>query len=60
MPHLTVVDTPDAALRERARKEVEDGLPVRAVAREAALWVHDDDGGWRQLAVFPLAPPDHD
>lgn len=59
VPHLTVVDTPDAALRERARKEAEAGLPVRAVAREAALWVHDDDG-WRQLAVFPLAPPDHD
>lgn len=55
VPHLTVVDTPDAALRDRARAAVEAGLPVRSTAREASLWVHDD-AGWRQLAVFAFAP----
>ncbi|MCW2572405.1 MAG: hypothetical protein JWO88_2463, partial [Frankiales bacterium] len=59
-PHLTVVDTPDGALRARARAHVEAGLPVAARAAEASLWVQDD-GSWRQLAAFPLAPSeDHD
>jgi 2'-5' RNA ligase len=52
VPHLTVVDTPDPALRARAREL--PGLPVRSVAREASLWVHDADV-WRCLARFPLA-----
>ena len=57
VPHLTVVDTPDAELRERARTAVSQGLPVHAHAHEASLWVHGADG-WRQLAAFPLGPPD--
>lgn len=54
VPHLTVVDTPDGALRSRARAEVEAGLPVQSAAREASLWVHGEDG-WTQLAALPLA-----
>ena len=57
VPHLTVVDTPDGALRERATAEVAPGLPVRSLAREAALWVHNDQG-WREVASFPLAEAD--
>ncbi len=55
VPHLTVVDTPDPALRARARAEVTGGLPVVARAAEASLWVHSADG-WTQRAAFPLAP----
>ena len=56
VPHLTVVDTPDAALRERARAEVAVGLPVRSEATEASLWVHEEGAPWGCLARFPLAP----
>ncbi|MGZ6791633.1 MAG: 2'-5' RNA ligase family protein [Mycobacteriales bacterium] len=56
VPHLTVVDSPDEALRERARKELAGGLPVRSAAREAQLWVQGDDGRWQCRASFPLAP----
>jgi 2'-5' RNA ligase len=55
VPHLTVVDTPDAALRTRARAHVGPGLPVAARAAEASLWVHGERG-WTRLASFPLAP----
>lgn len=55
VPHLTVVDTPDAALRARAREHLMAGLPLRAPAVEASLWVHEDDA-WTCLATFPLAP----
>ena len=54
VPHLTVVDTPDASLRLRAREEVAGGLPVSAVAREASLWVHPEGEPWRCLARFPM------
>ena len=56
VPHLTVVATPDAALRERARAAVAPGLPVRSSATEAALWVHEDGSDWRCLARLPFAP----
>lgn len=59
VPHLTVVDSPDAALRARAREELMAGLPLRAPAVEASLWVHPDSG-WTCLATFPLAPPEPD
>jgi hypothetical protein len=58
IPHLTVVDTPDAALRARARDAVQSGLPVHAQAVEASLWVHEDGARWQCLARFPLAPPE--
>ncbi|MCU1593083.1 MAG: hypothetical protein JWO12_475 [Frankiales bacterium] len=54
IPHLTVVDTPDAALRARAKAHVERGLPITCRAAEASLWV-DPGGGWERLATFPLA-----
>jgi hypothetical protein len=58
VPHLTVVDTPDGELRQRAREAVEPRLPVRSWATEASLWVHEDGSDWRCLARFPLAPPE--
>jgi 2'-5' RNA ligase len=57
VPHLTVVDTPDGELRQRAREAVEPGLPVRSSATEASLWVQDGSD-WRCVARFPLAPPE--
>jgi 2'-5' RNA ligase len=56
-PHLTVVDTPDADLRARAREIVEAGLPVQSRAQEASLWVHGD-AGWIHVADFPLGEGD--
>lgn len=55
VPHLTVVDTPDAELRARAATTVLPGLPLRARVAEAQLWVHGGDDRWTQRAVFPLA-----
>ncbi len=60
VPHLTVVDTPDPALRARAHKHVLDGLPLRARITEASLWVHADGEPWRCHATFPLATPEPD
>ncbi len=59
VPHLTVVDTPDSALRARAREELLAGLPLRAPAVEASLWLHAPEG-WTCRATFPLAPPEPD
>lgn len=58
VPHLTVVNTPDGALRSRARQEVAGGLPLSSVAREASLWVQEGDGRWTCRAHFPMAPPE--
>jgi hypothetical protein len=58
IPHLTVVDTPDPALRARAAEALPAGLPIRSTATEASLWVHEEGSDWRCLARFPLAPPD--
>jgi hypothetical protein len=58
VPHLTVVNTSDRAMRARARAAVEPGLPVRSSANEASLWVHEDGSEWRCLDRFPLAPPE--
>jgi 2'-5' RNA ligase len=57
VPHLTVVDSPDAELRERAATELAPGLPVQSAAREASLWVRGADG-WEPRATFPLAEPE--
>jgi len=57
-PHLTVVNTPDGALRSRAREEVMAGLPVSSVTAAASLWVQGADGRWSCLARFPMAPPE--
>jgi hypothetical protein len=58
VPHLTVVDTPDRALRARARETVAPGLPVRSLVSEASLWAHEEGERWQCLARFPLAPPE--
>ncbi len=55
VPHLTVVDTPDAQLRDRAAAHIATGLPLHAAAHEASLWMHREDG-WVLHATFPLAP----
>lgn len=55
VPHLSVVKTGDAALRDRVRTLVEQGLPVRSDDCEASLWVRDADA-WRQVASFPMGP----
>ena len=52
--HLTVVHTPDAALRAEAGDAVRPGLPLAAVAAQAALWTCDDDGRWSESHVFPF------
>ncbi len=57
VPHLTVVESPDAALRARARATVGQGLPVLSRAEVASLWVHGD-AGWTRLADFPLGEGD--
>jgi hypothetical protein len=59
VPHLTVVDTPDAALRARAREHLMAGLPLRVPAVEASLWVQEDSG-WTRMATFSLASPEPD
>jgi len=56
--HLTVVHTPDAALRTRASAAVERGLPLVAHASHAALWVCDDAGRWSERATFPFGQPE--
>lgn len=56
VPHLTVVNTPDAELREQVRLAAEERLPVRALVREASLWLRGDDQSWRCVGAFPLAP----
>lgn len=59
VPHLTVVHSPDRALRERARDGVTAGLPVWSTATEASLWVREEGAPWHCLAAFPLAPAEH-
>ncbi|MCU1586731.1 MAG: hypothetical protein JWN31_224 [Frankiales bacterium] len=55
VPHLTVVNTPDAELRSRAKDAVGTRLPITSRATEASLWVREPSG-WRCLEAFPLAP----
>ena len=54
--HLTVVHTPDGALRARASVAVERGLPLLARAEHAALWTCDEGGRWSERATFPFGP----
>jgi hypothetical protein len=55
-PHLTVVHTDDGVLRARAEAAVERGLPLVALAAQAALWVCDDAGRWSEHTVFAFGP----
>lgn len=57
--HLTVVHTDDAALRTQAAQAVEQGLPLKARAGQAALWACDDAGRWSERTAFRFGPGEH-
>lgn len=50
--HLTVVHSPDEALRAEARDALRPDLPLHATAARAALWRCDEDGRWVETEVF--------
>jgi 2'-5' RNA ligase len=52
--HLTVVHTPDEALRAQAAEAVRPELPLAATAGRAALWRCDEHGRWSEAHVFDL------
>jgi hypothetical protein len=56
VPHLTVVETDDRALRQSAANAVSPGLPFRMMATEAALWAQDDAGEWSEHTTFAFGP----
>jgi hypothetical protein len=58
IPHLTIVQTDDRALRRSAANAVSPGLPFEIVASSAALWVQDGDGAWAERTSFPFGPPE--
>ena len=58
VPHLTIVETDDRALRRSAANAVSPGLPFRMTATEAALWAQDDNGEWSEHTTFPFGPPE--
>ena len=56
LPHLTIVQTDDRALRQSAANAVSPGLPFEMLAASAALWVQDADGAWSERTSFPFGP----
>ncbi|MCA1711078.1 MAG: 2'-5' RNA ligase family protein [Actinobacteria bacterium] len=56
IPHLTIVHTDDRALRQSAANDVSPKLPLKAVAREASLWVRGEDDEWTVRQTFPFGP----
>jgi 2'-5' RNA ligase len=56
VPHLTIVQTEDRALRQSAANAVSPGLPFEIVASSAALWVQASDGAWAERTTFPFGP----
>lgn len=58
--HLTVVHTPDAALRSQAAEAVAPELPLTATVAQAALWVCDEHGRWSEARTFPFGAPEQD
>jgi hypothetical protein len=52
--HLTVLQSPDPALRAEAGAAMAPGLPIEVAVTQAELWVRGADGRWSQTAVFPL------
>jgi 2'-5' RNA ligase len=52
VPHLTAVHTDDAQLRAQAAAALREGLPLQAVAAQAALWECDEHGMWSEKATF--------
>ncbi len=58
VPHLTVVNTPDGAVRASARELLEGSLPLVSRAKEASLWGREPGEAWRCLQTFPLLSPE--
>lgn len=58
VPHLTIVQTEDRAMRQSAANDMSAQLPLAALARSAALWVQGDDGEWSERASFAFGPPE--
>jgi 2'-5' RNA ligase len=58
VPHLTIVQTEDRALRQSAANDLSPQLPLTATAASAALWVQDADGEWSEQAGFAFGPPE--
>jgi 2'-5' RNA ligase len=58
VPHLTIVQTEDRALRQSAANAVSPGLPFPVMVGSAALWQRGDDGEWSERATFPFGPPE--
>jgi 2'-5' RNA ligase len=56
--HLTVVRTPDAALRAQAAEAVQAGLPLTATAAQASLWTCDEAGRWSEAHTFAFGAPE--
>jgi 2'-5' RNA ligase len=56
--HLTVVRSDDARLRAEAAAAVERGLPLVAVAAQAALWTCDEHGHWSEAHLFAFGAPE--
>jgi hypothetical protein len=56
LPHLTIVQTENGALRHAAEVAVGPGLPFEILVASAALWTEDDDGAWSERATFPFGP----
>ena len=58
VPHLTAVHSDDPALRVRACADLQECLPLSALASSAELWVCDDAGSWTRRASFPFGHPE--
>jgi hypothetical protein len=58
--HLTVVRSDDPQLRAEAAAAMGAGLPLVAVAAQAALWTCDDQGRWSEAHVFAFGAPEQD
>jgi 2'-5' RNA ligase superfamily len=58
IPHLTIVQSEDRALRQSAANGVSPGLPLRILAASAALWTCGEDRMWSERASFRFGPPE--
>ena len=56
--HLTVAHSSDAGMRAQAAVAVRPGLPLRAIASQAALWTCDEHGRWSEAHTFDFGAPE--
>lgn len=54
VPHLTVAESPDAAVLDRIAASVEPLLPVTTRVDEASVFVEDHDGRWHEHSRLPF------